>query len=749
MTASEAHRVLRRLALKFKVFRLTEIKLSAIGLGLLTFALVRLVLPYSTVAALAGILMLIAVLIARIIRTGALQWDELKVALFLNRSFPSLKDSADLLVDSKALSGLEVVQRQYVLEQLPSVREHVRIPNRIGQGLSIFIVGVVAVLALPAAMPVSKQRMMSREEVVQPTGKAILPAIAKVSLRITPPVYTRIKAHSSDEPNIKAPVNSLVEWTITFHGEPVNPAIVVSGQDIMPLKQSERTYGGSRRMQQRAFYQIVWNDVHGKHYTTDFFQVDVREDLPPVVEIVGRDQFQEVRPGDPMQMEVRTRISDDYSVTNAHLIATVSKGSGESVKFREEKLLFENAARLPGRQVELTRQIDLQKLGLEPGDELYFYAEAMDNRAPSPNVSRTETFFIALQDTAAAAVVADSGLGVDLMPEYFRSQRQIIIDTEKLLAEQRRIRKQEFNSRSNELGYDQKTLRLRYGQFLGEEDEAGIGVASVQPEHEEEEEEEDPLKKFGHQHDTKNEHNLVQEKKTDNHQHATEEEEKEGPMKAFIHQHDNEEEATFFVLSVKAKLKAALTLMWESELQLRMYEPKKSLPVQYKILKLLKEIAQDSRVYVHRSGFDPPPIKEERRLSGDLDEVASTTERTQSLSVDTYPGIQAALAHIEELLQQSTPVISANTSVLATNAGYEVATEELKQPGRYIQTLSDLRKLADGSIEPAKQQSTLRSIRQAFWNILPVATWSPTRGKRTLHPLDKAVLDQLEKAPHE
>jgi hypothetical protein len=96
------------------------------------------------------------------------------------------------------------------------------------------------------------------------------------------------------------------------------------------------------------------------------------------------------------------------------------------------------------------------KLGLEPGDELYFYVEALDNKTPLANRARTETFFIALQDTASQQLSVEGGLGVDLMPEYFRSQRQIIIDSEKLLGDRKNISKHEFNSRSNELGYDQK-----------------------------------------------------------------------------------------------------------------------------------------------------------------------------------------------------------------------------------------------------------------------------------------------------
>ena len=64
--------------------------------------------------------------------------------------------------------------------------------------------------------------------------------------------------------------------------------------------------------------------------------------------------------------------------------------------------------------------------------------------------------------------------------------------------------------------------------------------------------------------------------------------------------------------------------MWDAELHLRLYDPEKSLPYQYRALKLLKEISQDSRIYVHRTGFEPPPLKEEKRLTGDLTEIKNS-----------------------------------------------------------------------------------------------------------------------------
>ncbi len=69
------------------------------------------------------------------------------------------------------------------------------------------------------------------------------------------------------------------------------------------------------------------------------------------------------------------------------------------------------------------------------------------------------------------------GLMQQVLPAYFRSQRQIIIDAEKLIGDKRILSKDTFQKRSDAIGVDQHTLRLRYGQFLGEEDERRNTVA--------------------------------------------------------------------------------------------------------------------------------------------------------------------------------------------------------------------------------------------------------------------------------
>lgn len=744
MSAQDPKHYFQHQARKFALARLIEVKFVALGIGLLGFALVRVVVPGLGLPLLISAVLFAVVLVLRIRRTGALTWNSLRVSLYLNANFPELKDSADLLVKDNLSSPLEAVQRQRVLGQLDALKPRVRPPHRIGQGLMIFLTGILAVVFLPAAK--SRTSLGTTASTVDTTEVVSkIPALRQIEVLVSPPPYTGIRPYSIVAHDFKVPTSSKLTWKVSFTGDVIKPALVFSAADSFPLTTHRNYFEATSRAVQPVLYRVTWRDAYGKRHTSDYFHADTKEDAPPAIAVVGRQQFQILKPGDSMRFNVVATMSDDYAVKEAHLVATVSKGSGEGIKFREVIMPFGDA-RFPAKRVELRQRIDLAQLGLEPGDELYFYAEAVDSKMPAPNFARTETFFVALQDTAEAVTVANSGLGIDLMPDYFRSQRQLIIDTEKLLAEQRRIKKTEFNFRSNELGFDQKALRLKYGQFLGMEDELGIGV--VEPTAEDEDE--DPTAKFGHQHDKENEHNLVEEKKQGNeaeHKHEAEPVEgaDEDPMKAFLHQHDSEDEATFFIQSVKAKLKAALTLMWDSELHLRMYEPKKSLPYQYRILALLKEIAQDNRAYVHRTGFDAPPIKEERRLTGELEEAAGTTEQVMAPKANRYPAIQAAIVQVESLLQEPA-TLTQQARLTMEQAGYEVASEAIRQPGRYMKTLSSLRKLAEGNIQPTDARRLLVEVRADLWSILPAETYAPTRERRVLHPLDQEVLELMEKS---
>ncbi|MBC8152761.1 MAG: hypothetical protein H7Z72_07615, partial [Bacteroidetes bacterium] len=370
---------------------------------------------------------------------------------------------------------------------------------------------------------------------------------------------------------------------------------------------------------------------------------------------------------------VSARISDDFSVTQAFIVATLARGSGENVKFREVKLPLGPAN---FKSSTLSKTIDLAALNFTPGDELYYYWAAFDNRQPEPNFTKSDTYFLVYKDTTKVDDAELATMAVNAMPEYFRSQRQIIIDTEKLIASRKKLAKPAFNSTSNEIGYDQKVLRLRYGQYLGEEFEtsAGGGGAPAGPS------EDDPLAGFRHDHDT-GKGDPDGGETHDAEAHHDHEPKGDGNsqdplaalMEQYVHSHDNAETNTFYEQSTRSLLKMALEQMWQSELHLRLYEPEKALPFETKALEYLKIVQQKARSYVKKTGLDPPPIKEkETRLTGEFKNINANVKQERTYSQARIESLAAEVAGYLDLAKLSATqqrTVQQLATYLSTNPG--------------------------------------------------------------------------------
>ena len=194
------------------------------------------------------------------------------------------------------------------------------------------------------------------------------------------------------------------------------------------------------------------------------------------------------------------------------------------------------------------------------------------------------------------------------MPAYFRSQRQIIIDSEALLAERAHLDGDEFLKRSDTIGVDQKILRLRYGQFLGEEFESGGRQSHSEDEHKDD-----------------GDKPTQQDALSDEHEHAPATPPAFGSetnvLAEFGHTHDHAGAATLLDPETKKILKSALAEMWQAELHLRQGDPHTALPYENRALGFIKQVQQSTRIYLARVGLELPPVDESRRLSGKRDDL--------------------------------------------------------------------------------------------------------------------------------
>ena len=172
-----------------------------------------------------------------------------------------------------------------------------------------------------------------------------------------------------------------------------------------------------------------------------------------------------------------------------------------------------------------------------------------------------------------------------------------------------------------------------------------------------------------------------------------------------------------------------------------MYEPEKSLPFQYKALALIQEIKNSARIYVHRIGYNPPPIKEEVRLTGKIDDVTSYRKTSDLKIPDSEPYIRQAIQRLEILITESIG-ITAEDRKLFEFAGNELASKAIETPGKYLQTLQQLKWLTE---ERSVPREGLIEVQRGL--MVAVSKPASTPGKGRIFPgaINKLVVKELEK----
>lgn len=558
---------------------------------------------------------------------GAFRSQRKKAVQIVHQKAGNMEFSLELL-DKKELNIAEQLQISRILKQIP-------------QKISVWGIGLWPFLAVFAgsalisfALPFlshSNQTPLSAtskpNELAQPVSNSPnQPILQSAQVQIQSPSYTGIPFKTESNLNIKALKGSTIKWELGFqNGDEMEVFLVNSGNEKLPFQPSSGIFSLQEQLLGSGIYSIQAFRNGEAIFQSEFYTLEAVEDLSPVIEPAEKETYKFFFPGNNPKIPLKAQVSDDFSVQEVVIVATLARGRGENVKFRETQIPVESR---PFQRKSSELVLNLSGMDFKPGDELYYYWSAKDNKQPESNFSRSDTYFIKYFDEKDDSEEAFAGMAINVLPDYFRSQRQIIIDTEKLIAEKKRKSEKDFNFTSNEIGYDQKLLRLRYGQYLGEEFESDAGGGNLETEGG------DLLSGYMHLHDQEGEHDPEFKIEEEGHEgHAHEEETTTGGgieslLADFMHAHDSEEVNTYFEKSTRGALKSALEQMWQAELYLRLFEPEKSLPYQYKALELLKTVQQKSRVYIKRTGYDPPPIKaDEIRLSGKLEQLGFRLEK--------------------------------------------------------------------------------------------------------------------------
>jgi hypothetical protein len=692
MAEQQAEHMIHALRHKWRVSALLVHIMTAMGLTAVATVLVCKVHDSSLWCAVpVGITSLLLLLLP----SRAWRIDDADVVRYFNTHYPELEDSCALLLKPPHTLGmleqLQVRKIEQVLQRIPP-------PHPYKKQLRIAATFLTGALLISAALyiwwhPITLHEQKTNER-PRPTGSLnpAMPEIAAVEITITPPSYTAKKQRQQQQLDLEVEEDARIQWEIRTSKQLPSLQLILNDTGRLNLKAQNKEgtlWKGGMSASHSGFYQLKLADK-----LSGLYKLALIKDLPPVITVQAPASYTVIDYGMPQTVTMQVSLTDDYGISTAGVQATVASGSGEAVKFKEQALPFDAVFTGSRKQYTLQRTINLKALDMQPGTELYLYIQAEDNHQ---QFSRSGMYMVVLPDTAQLMSLEGLANSVNVKPEYFRSQRQIIIETEQLIRDKDTLAEKTFRQRSNDLGIDQRLLRLRYGRFLGEETETSLGEERVG-----EEDHDD--------HDHAKEDDAVNAKDFNNAQKIIDQ---------FSHKHDIAEDASFFDPVTKQQLKATLAEMWNAELRLRTFKPQEALPYEYKALRLLKDLQQKSRAYVGKTSVKTTPLKPEKRLTGELDKIIVPIlqrDYTQAASAERLPQALAIL----ELLKSGAPVSDPGTINILREAARQMSAQATASPARYLSSLQAMRGVLDAlehriPVNPA----AVTAAAQAVYDMVP------------------------------
>ena len=690
MADNNCQHIIHGLQQKWQLQLFVSFTLLCLSFEILIAAVVQKFFPLSVLTVIGFILFIIIFLV---IINKYWQVKTRDVINYLNKNFPSLEESAALLILQTAdLNTLQQLQVKKIGLVLQAINIGNPFNRKIYKAILILFLSIITALIFINVDFSSNKITKQKGSLKNNKQEKILPQIASVLIKKIPPLYTNKLTVNQSYFNLKTEEGSTVNWQLNTTIPVKKLAFIFNDSTTVSLTQNNSNHTSwslQKTISRDGFYQVKIDDK-----LSELYQIEVVKDLPPLITIKSPKPNTVIDYGQPTKVLLSLNIRDDYGVQEASISATIARGSGEGVKFKEQKINFTTSFLQHESNYQLQQIIDLKKLQMQPGDELYFYVKAIDNFKQE---TRSDIYIITLPDTTQLMSLEGLAKNINFKPEFFRSERQIIIDAEQLLKDKDTISVQSFNERCNNLGIDQKLLRLRYGKFLGEENESNLGIDGP---------EKLDAKEFGD---------------------ATQ------MMDAVTDKHDNAEDATFLDADTKKKLKAVLNEMWSTELRLRTFKPQDALPFAYKALRLLKDLQQQSRAYVAKTSLRTIPLKPEKRLTADLTKISPPKLQQQTVLQTSEEAITREAISILEDVKYNIPIKLNDYSIL-TKATQQLSSKASAQPSMYLQGFQAMKRLIKsiGQKGVAIDIDDIKNIQKALQKTIQNPTTIPQQAKQAV-----------------
>lgn len=283
--------------------------------------------------------------------------------------------------------------------------------------------------------------------------------LENLEVRITPPAYTRESAITLDDPSS---VPAIVGSRLVVRGQGTSSGVAASvGGVVIGVGSPGNGWTVSLLMPPRPAALTLRDRGYDR-----IIVLDPRADNPPRIVLTAPSRDTTLREA-RMQIRLAAGATDDIGLNGGYFEYLVTTGSGEVFSART---ITTPVVRFGGaRSGSIAATLDLGSLKLNQGDVISIRAIAEDVNVlsgPGLTTSDTRTFRIARADEYDSVAVDPAGpLPVD---SSAMSQRMLIMMTEQLVRDQKKVTRKELVRRSGEIGDLEDRVRRRVHEILFE-----------------------------------------------------------------------------------------------------------------------------------------------------------------------------------------------------------------------------------------------------------------------------------------
>lgn len=293
-------------------------------------------------------------------------------------------------------------------------------------------------------------------------SSAAVPAgsrLENLEVRVTPPSYTREGAIELDDPSS---VPAIVGSRLFVRGQGTSSGVTASaGRVALAVGSAGNGWTLSLLMPPKPAALTLRDRGYDR-----IIVLDPRADNPPKIVLTAPSRDTTLREA-RMQIRLAAGATDDIGLNGGYFEYLVTTGSGEIFSART---ITTPIVRFGGaRSGSIVATLDLGSLKLNQGDVVSIRAIAQDVNVlsgPGLATSDTRTFRIARADEYDSVAVDPAGpLPVD---SSAMSQRMLIMMTEQLVRDQKKVTRKELVRRSGEIGDLEDRVRKRVHEILFE-----------------------------------------------------------------------------------------------------------------------------------------------------------------------------------------------------------------------------------------------------------------------------------------